>query len=133
MQDQIEGLLEVALLELHLARQGAVVAIPSRSICSLRMILASRNQGCSPGTGRWISRHSCTEREATPIRIEMLNAFEDGFHLIHFDFPVIGLNGLENVLQADGQITRIVDGIDEGENDGLISSLNRVSCICQSR
>ena len=50
----------------------------------------------------------------------MLDAFEDGFHLIHFDFPVIGLHCLENVLQADGQITRIVDGVDEREGDGLI-------------
>ena len=58
-------------------------------------------------------------------RVEMLNALQYRFHLVRFDFLFATGDGEQNILQILGQIAGVIDGVDNGQGDGLIGLTER--------
>ena len=126
MLDEIQHLLEIALLEAGLASQGAVVAIAEQV-----HVFADHLSGfVEPGQVRRIlaelDQQTLLHRTGGDAdRIEMLHPLEHGFDLIQFDFYLLAADCSLNILEGGSQIPGFVDGIDDGKGDGRIHITER--------
>ncbi|MNX29919.1 hypothetical protein D3C86_600710 [compost metagenome] len=124
--DEIQHLLEVALLEPGLACQGAVVAVAEQIHVladhlpcliepgQIRRVLAKLDQQTLLHRARGYAN-----------RIEMLHPLEHGFHFIQFNFYLFTADCSLNIFERDGQVAGLIDGIDDGEGDGGIQIAER--------
>ncbi|MNG75991.1 hypothetical protein D3C79_345070 [compost metagenome] len=131
--DEIQYLLEVALLEPGLARQGAVVTVAEQVHVladhlpclieprQIRRILAKLDQ-----------QTLLYRASGDANRIEMLHPLEHGFHFIQFNFYLFTADCSLNIFERNGQVARLIDGIDDGEgNRGIQITERRQSHLPQ--
>ncbi|MNH14468.1 hypothetical protein D3C79_740600 [compost metagenome] len=117
--DEIQHLLEVALLEFGLARQGPVIAVAEQ----VHVLVDHLPRLIEPGQiGRILSELDqqtfLYRAGGNTDRIEMLHPLEHGFDFIQFDFYLIAADCSLNILERNGQIAGFVDGVDDGEGNG---------------